>query len=302
MLSSTLLVWVVCAQAVPALPDNVVAIVDGKEITLDAYKDYLWRLVGRDRVQHFVDEILITKKAAELGVVVSDADVAVRVEEEVQRRIEGFYQGSVAKWRAQLAERGRTLEEFKAQLAQQLRSDLVLEQCVRATRTVDDARILERFERDFGNGGVVHDLRHILVNKAPKGAREPDRESEASARDKAERILRELRDDADFGEMAGLYSDDTYTKNRGGQMPRYRAGVYGEEFDAAVEALSEGNRLSGIVSSPRGFHIVELVGRRVTRLEDVKEEIRATLLEEAPSAKDKYDFVQGLRAAARITL
>jgi foldase protein PrsA len=283
------------------LPAGVVAIMDGKEITLDAYKEYLWRTMGAARLQEYLDSLLVEKSAKSLGITVSDEELSQKVDEEIQRQIESFFKGDVARWRSTLDERGWTEADYRAQRAAVLQSDLVRSKCVMKTRAVTDDAIRERFERDYGKGGVGYELRHVLVQTRQPGSKEESPEGEAKAREKAERILRELRDGADFGEMVSLYSDDSYTKKRGGVIPQYRPKMYGsDEFDAAVEKLTEPGQVSGIVKSKRGFHIVQLVSRKVTPFESVKEDIRKILTEEKPSEREKFDFVKKLRDEAKV--
>jgi parvulin-like peptidyl-prolyl isomerase len=100
--------------------------------------------------------------------------------------------------------------------------------------------------------------------------------------------------------MVNLYSDDTYTKKSGGRIPKYRADMYGPEFDAAVNALTEQNALSGVVKSTRGFHIAHLLAKKATTLDSVKEDLRKLLVAEKPSAKERYDYIEVLRKAATI--
>ncbi len=287
-----------CAGEAP-LPEGVIARVDGQDVTLEAYKNYLLRLVGKDRLQHYIDELLVEKKAKELGITVTDEEVARKVDEEMQRQVEGFFKGDVGKFKEQLAQRGLTVEDYKAQRAPAMRNELLLERCVVQSRKIDDQKIQERFELDYGKGGVSYDLRHILISTRQQG-KTPDSETEAAARNKAERILRELRDNADFGEMVNLYSDDTYTKKTGGRIAKYRPEMFGPEFDAAVNALTEQSPLSGVVKSPRGFHIILLVGKKVTALDSVKEDLRKLLVSEKPSAKERYEYTEALRKAANI--
>ncbi|HNR98975.1 MAG TPA: peptidylprolyl isomerase [Planctomycetota bacterium] len=294
--------WIVCLALCggeAALPEGVIARVDGQDVTLDAYKDYLLRLVGKDRLQHFIDELLVEKKSKELGIAVTAEETAQKVDEEIQRQVEGFFKGETAKLKEQLAQRGMTIDEYRAQRAPSVRFELLLERCVIQSRVVDDQKVRERFEADYGKDGVSYDLRHVLV-AARAQSQTPDPESEAAARTKAERILREVRDGVDFAEMANLYSDDTHSKKMGGRIAKYRAGMYGAEFDAAVNALTEQSPLSGIVKSPRGFHIIQLLGKKTTPLEAVKDELRKILVEEKPSAKERYDYIEALRKAATI--
>jgi hypothetical protein len=290
------------AGAPPSLPEGVLAVVDGQEVRREAYLEYLWRVQRTENLRDYVDLLLLEKKARELGVTVSEEEVRAEVEEEIQRRVEGYHRGDVGRWRAFLAKSWLRPEDRRAQLAVSKRAELLLTKCVRATRTVTDEAVGARFERLYGRGGVDHELRQIVIRSSPLGARAPDPELEAKARSKAERILRELEDGADFAELVKLYSDDKHTRQYGGRIPKYRPGMYGsEEFDAAVRSLTEPGQLSGIVKTRRGFHIVQLLKRTVTARESVEEEIRTLLAEERPGTQEKLDFVEKLRKAAAIT-
>ena len=283
------------------LPEGVLAVVDGRKITVDDYKEYLFRSLGTSRLQDYIDVILLEKKAKELGVTIPEEEVRKRVEDEIQRQVESFFKGDVARWRPTLKQRGWTEDDYRAYQAWQTRIDLLRSKCVLKTRKVTEEKIRERFERLYGKNGISYQLRHILFSTRRRGSRKPDPEFEAKAREKAERVLRELRDGADFEEMVNLYSDDLYTKKRGGRIPRYRPNMYGsKEFDDAVAALSEPGQISGIVKSRRGFHIIQLISRKVTKYEDVKDEIRKLLVEEKPSPREKYEFTKKLREEAKI--
>ena len=62
-------------KATVPLPPGVLARVDGQEISVDQYRDFLYREVHLDRFLKLVDRILIQKKATELGVEVTDEEV-----------------------------------------------------------------------------------------------------------------------------------------------------------------------------------------------------------------------------------
>jgi parvulin-like peptidyl-prolyl isomerase len=224
------------------------------------------------------------------------------VEEEVQRDVELFHKGDVQAWRAALAKRWWTPENERARKTVKLRSELLQSKCVLATRVVTEEQVKKRFDRDYGVGGVDYELRQILVSTRRPGSRTPDAEYEEKARAKAERILRELRDAADFEELVTLYSEDPWTKPQGGVIPKYRPNLYrSEEFDAAVRSLTQPGQLSGLVKTMRGFHILQLIRRRVTKYEDVKEELRQILMKAEPEPMERITFVKKLRAAAKIT-
>lgn len=284
----------------PKLPKGVIALVDGRQVTLEAYKEYLWRQVGKLRLQLYIDEMLLEKKAADLGIKVTDDTVETRVEERIQREIEGFFKSDLGKWKEHLAKRDQTIAAYKEQLAQRVRLDLLRGQCVLKTRKITEDKLRRRFEKLYGKNGISYDLRHILVSVPGMAGAKRDPGKEAKAREKAERILRELKAGSDFSEMVSLYSDDHYTRKNGGRIPYYQPGKYGAEFDAATALLTAENPLSGIVKGSRGFHLIQLLKKRVTLFDKVKADLEKLLKTEAPSAREKYDFIKQLRDEARI--
>ncbi len=88
-----------------------------------------------------------------------------------------------------------------------------------------------------------------------------------------------------FGDLARDVSDDDMTKHKGGDLGLLTRGsdaVPAEVIDAAFGIKSVGE-VAGPIRSPQGIHILRLTGRRpelARTFEEVKDEIRATLLQE----------------------
>ena len=141
-------------------------------------------------------------------------------------------------------------------------------------------------------------LRHILVSTRAIGAVPP--RSGAEAQRRAEQVLGELRGGVSFEDAAKKYSDDTYRKRNGGRIPHYRKGLFGEAFDVAVRALTKENPLSGVIASPRGYHIAQLVDRRVTRFDAVAEELRKAVQRRPATPRERNLLLRRLRDGAKI--
>lgn len=76
----------------------------------------------------------------------------------------------------------------------------------------------------------------------------------------------------DFADLAKLLSDDPGSANTGGDLGWAGPGTYVPEFDAAIEKLEIGE-LSEPFRSPFGWHIVEVLDRRVyDNTEELKEQ------------------------------
>jgi peptidyl-prolyl cis-trans isomerase D len=122
---------------------------------------------------------------------------------------------------------------------------------------------------------------HIFLAAPPEGSMEPDAGKKIDeAREMAEKLVVRLKAGEDFAALAREYSQDPDSAPGGGLLPPLEAGQsYAEEFDRAAGALEPG-RISGVVRTRYGFHIIRLENRTeaaVLPLDEVREDIRAAL-------------------------
>lgn len=134
---------------------------------------------------------------------------------------------------------------------------------------VRDSRFTETESRE---------VRHILL------AVDSDADSETvdQTRERLEELRTRIEDGESFSELAEEYSDDSATAAQGGDLGELEAGDLHEDFDAAAFSLGEGE-LSEVVSTPFGFHLIEvrdIRGGEVRPFEDVRETLARELAEE----------------------
>ncbi|MFN3324087.1 MAG: peptidylprolyl isomerase [Bryobacteraceae bacterium] len=123
-------------------------------------------------------------------------------------------------------------------------------------------------------------------------------EQEAEAQEVLRKAEEELRNGADFAELADRYSD---CPGRGGDLGYFPRGEMVQEFEDVVFALEIG-KVSGIFRSVFGFHIAKLLDRKPAgyrALDEVREEIESALLREKQE-RALENFVDGLRATADV--
>lgn len=83
--------------------------------------------------------------------------------------------------------------------------------------------------------------------------------------------LREFADrvnngSADFSLLARLYSDDTSTATKGGELGFFGRGTMVTEFTNAAFALQEPGQISRVFETEFGYHIVQLIEKRGDRI------------------------------------
>jgi len=116
---------------------------------------------------------------------------------------------------------------------------------------------------------------HILL-RVPEDA---DEATITKRRDLADELLKQLKEGADFAQLAKTHSDDTSNADQGGELGTFGRGVMVKEFEQAVFALRPG-QLSDVVRTPFGFHIIkveEYTEPGVQPLVDAIDEVKAGL-------------------------
>ncbi len=146
---------------------------------------------------------------------------------------------------------------------------------------VSDAQARAHYEANAARYAEPEQRRaaHILI-KVDAGADEKTRQT---ARDKAELLLAELRDQpGKFAELARKHSQDPGSGAKGGDLGAFSREMMVKPFADAVWGMKPGE-IRGLVESQFGYHIIRLdgvVGGAKLGFELVKEEIRRELRQE----------------------
>ncbi|MBM4181790.1 MAG: SurA N-terminal domain-containing protein [Betaproteobacteria bacterium] len=159
---------------------------------------------------------------------------------------------------------------------------LVLSQAqLESAVTVSEAQARAHYEANAARYAEPEQRRaaHILI-KVDAGA---DEKSRQTARDKAELLLAELRDQpGKFAELARKHSQDPGSGAKGGDLGAFSREMMVKPFADAVWGMKPGE-IRGLVESQFGYHIIRLdgvVGGAKLGFEVVKEDIRRELRQE----------------------
>ncbi len=290
--------------ALPRLPVGIVARVGDREITVEDYSRYLFARYGRSKLDELIDRVLVEQEARRLGIQITPEDVEREVDRRIENTVQAIFRGDRAAFERDLERRGLSADEHRVSLAQVAAYDLLLDSCVVRGRETGEKAIRQRFEELHGDGGVELQLRHLLVE-----ARGESRTRDAAgnplpprdeARKSAERILARVRAGVDFVPLVRAYSEDLLTRKNDGRIPVYRKGMFGDQFHKAALALEKENEVSDVVESPRGFHIIQLIGKSTTPFDAKRDEIEEYLATRQPTAAERQALLKKLREAAAI--
>ena len=203
-------------------------------------------------MERLVIESLQLQMANQRGIVIDD--------ETLTEAVNGFARQnemSLDEFRAALEADGMSYRQFREDVRRELQLQRVQRLLVNRRITIADNDIDDLIASPFFQEMVSDEYRvgHILL--AVEGAAaEPIAEAERMA----ERIVAELRDGADFAQMAMEHSAAA-TALEGGDLGWRRAGGLPSLFAERIVAMSPGETADPIRNN-RGFHIVQLLEQR----------------------------------------
>ena len=117
-----------------------------------------------------------------------------------------------------------------------------------------------------------------ILTVAPAVPREEIENVKARLRDYADRVT---RGESEFSTLAILYSEDPGSANRGGELGFSGRGQFVPEFSAVAFNLNDPKKVSRIVETEYGYHIIQLIDKRGDQVN-----VRHILLTPKVAAKD----------------
>jgi parvulin-like peptidyl-prolyl isomerase len=102
----------------------------------------------------------------------------------------------------------------------------------------------------------IHAAHILLMYKG--SMRSQASRSKEEAQTAISEILEEIKEGADFGQMAMQYSDCPSSED-GGDLGHFPMGAMVPEFEVAAFKLEVGE-VSGVVETPFGYHLIQRLG------------------------------------------
>lgn len=130
---------------------------------------------------------------------------------------------------------------------------------------------------------------HILIHMPPDATKE----EKMNARVKADVIIERLRKGESFRNLAEKYSDDTASKEKGGDLGYIQKGRMAEAIQDVIFSLKPG-QISEVIETKAGYDIVKIDDHKEARtkgFEEVKDSIKKQLTDERAKSKAE-EFVK----------
>lgn len=301
------------ADPVKALPEklpDVLAKVNGEEVTRKELEDYVRNLEGqagspipadqRDRIYRGVlDQLvgykLLVQEAKARKVVVADADVDARIAEvKKQFPSEDLFMQT-------LIDRKMTLDQIKSDARRDLSIARLIEAEISPRVALKPGQAEDFYKNNPDRFTEPERVRasHILIAAAENA----DAAAKAQAKAKAEQILKDLKAGKDFATLARQHSQDPGSAVNGGDLGVFPLGQMVGPFNDAAFSLKPG-ATSDLVETQFGYHIIRVAEKhpgRTVPLEEVRPRLEEFLKHQNRESETE-SFVKALRAKGKVEI
>ncbi|HDR4559400.1 peptidylprolyl isomerase [Bacillus cereus] len=196
-------------------------------------------------------------------------------DEEAQKKVEEAKDKMGDNFKSTLEQLGLKNED---ELKEKMKPEIAFEKAIKETVTEKDVK--ENYKPEMK-------VSHILV-KDEKTAKE---------------VKEKVNNGEDFAALAKQYSEDTGSKEQGGEIPGFAPGQTVKEFEEAAYKLDAG-QVSEPIKTTYGYHIIKATDKKELKpFDEVKGEIRKDLEEQRlqdTTGKWKQQVVTDLLKAADI--
>ena len=142
---------------------------------------------------------------------------------------------------------------------------------------------------------------HILIVPDTSDPNIDPNTADAAAKAKAEDLLKQIKDGADFAKLAQENSADTLSAMRGGDLDFFPSGKMVPPFDKAAFAMKPG-QLSDLVKTQFGYHIIKVTDHKdagVKTFDQAKNDI-IEMLTQQQKEQLIIEYVDSLKTNANI--
>jgi peptidyl-prolyl cis-trans isomerase C len=251
--------------------------------------------------QQIVDQIivrqLLEEKAKESNIVISEEDVINQIKQLLSSQRTPM---SLEDFKKTTAASGRSFDEIK----QQVEKGMVYQKIVDAQSagevniTEEDAK--KHYDENPTQFETKEQVRasHILIT--PKADAADPNQEKAKAKAKAEDLLKQIKEGADFAALAKANSDCP-SAAKGGDLSFFGKGQMVPPFEKAAFAMETG-KVSEVVETRFGYHIIKVTERKAAGTTSF-EQAKAGLIQQLTQKKQAEltkEYIDSLKAAANI--
>ncbi|MFA5240307.1 MAG: peptidylprolyl isomerase [Phycisphaerae bacterium] len=262
---------------------------------IEQYKKQLQQQV----VEKMVIEQLLDEKVKAAKIDITDEEATERIKEIASQQQPPL---SMEDFRALLDAAGQSFDDVKTRIKKGLGYQKLMEAQWAGKINVKEEDAKKYYDENKKEFEIPEQVRasHILITPKTTDPNADPNTAKAAAKAKAEDLLKQIKDGADFAELAKANSDCPSSK-QGGDLDFFGKGQMVPAFEEAAFALKTGE-VSDVVETQFGYHIIKATDRKeagVIPFEQAKEDI-IKMLTQTEQAKLAEAYVASLKAEAKI--
>jgi parvulin-like peptidyl-prolyl isomerase len=288
-------------------PADRPALVFGERVfTYEEFAAWLLRERGPMAAREYAFVEAIERRAAEIGLDLSDAPERAKVAADFQTRIDKAFGGDREAWLEEITRLEHTEAGVWAMRMAEERHARLSHDVARHDWQFDERHVVRTFEELYGPEGRGITLRVLHLRfvppENPPGATMADQtrlqnEARAVLLERAKGVRAGIASLDDFAAAVAAHSDHAETKANGGLWPGIvKRSDWPPENLATILALPEGG-ISEPVAGKGGFYIFAVEKVVTTPLESVRTEVEERVRRDGPIEMDRAEYLLALQAA-----
>jgi peptidyl-prolyl cis-trans isomerase C len=248
-------------------------------------------------LEQLIRRQLLDEKIKDANVTITDEEVVSKIEELASEK-----NMSLEDYKKALEQNNQDFDVVKEDFRKQLSRNKFMEAQWAGKTDVTEEEAKKYYDENKKKFDIPERIRvrHILIKFKQQNPDADPNVAKASAKTKAQDLLQQIKDGADFAELAKAHSD-CLSGSKGGDMGFFPRGYTTPKFEKAAFELEIG-QVSDIVETEYGYHIIKLIERKdasVVSFEQAKDKIFEELKEQKQrELAEKY--INSLKADAEI--
>ncbi|MBI2844884.1 MAG: peptidylprolyl isomerase [Armatimonadetes bacterium] len=250
-------------------------------------------------LRQFIDEEMGISAAEQKGIMIGRREIREGREKMVKEHIEQIRQALGGDRKKKLSDKEMNLvlsrqrpptsiDKLRKELQKGLTKDVVRQQLM-----------IKKLDEQIGNVGSIDDkrlkdsYRQLKVRQIVIGTSSTP---EAQAKRKAEEVLKKIKAGGDFAKLVAEFSDDPFTKDKGGDL-----GFVNPTYDKDLRGLKVGE-VSEALKSYQGFRIVKVEDSKIElpadfekKKKEYRDQLKMTLENQA-----RMEFHEAMQKASKV--
>ena len=252
-------------------------------------------------LETLIIEQLIGEKIREAKIEVTDDDITEHIKEVASSQDPPL---SVDDFKARAAAQGVNFDD--PELRQQIRQGLGFQKLLQVQYgnlpPVAEAEARKYYDENQADFDVPEQVRasHILISTDTADPNADPNVVAAQAKAKAEDLLKQIKDGADFAELA-IDNSSCPSASKGGDLGLFARGTMVEPFEKVAFTMKPGE-ISDVVETRFGYHIIKVIDHKDpsrTSFEEAKGGIIENLTQQKKAAASQ-GYIESLKSKASI--